>query len=87
MLLFEDFEILRCSMAICLNHDSNFQDVRKEEISPSIYYPIATCPYRLFPGESRPITKLMGLEAPLKLDIVYEYELDSEDPSASTSES
>ena len=81
VLLFEDFEILRCAMAICLNQDQNFSDHRKEEISTSIYYPIATCPYRLFPGEAKPISKLLSLDLPLKLDIEYEYDTEEKDPA------
>ena len=79
--MFEDFEILRCSMAICLNQNQNFTETRKEEVSPTIYYPIATCPYRLFPGETKPITKLLSTEMPIKLDIEYEYETDEKDPT------
>lgn len=68
-------------MAICLNQDQNFSDHRKEEISTSIYYPIATCPYRLFPGEAKPISKLLSLDLPLKLDIEYEYDTEEKDPA------
>ena len=67
-------------MAICLNPGQNFVECRKEEIPATIYYPIATCPYRLFPGETKPITKLLAAEMPLKLDIEYEYETDEKDP-------
>ena len=49
----------------------------EEEIDPSIFYPIAACPYLLFPGETKPITKLLAQELPLKLDLVYEMEAEN----------
>ena len=72
MILIEDFEVLRCSMAICLNRDAVFTD-RRDDIPQQIYFPIATCAYKLFPGESMPIKKLLEQELPLKLDIEHEY--------------
>jgi len=43
------------------------------ELDPSIFYPIAACPYLLFPGEKKPISKLLSAELPLKVDIEHEY--------------
>lgn len=59
-------------MAICMNRDSMFND-RRDDVPQQIYYPIATCAYKLFPGESKPITKLLEQELPLKLDIEHDY--------------
>jgi len=44
------------------------------ELDPSIFYPIAACPYLLFPGEKKPISKLLSAaELPLRVDIEHEY--------------
>ena len=68
-------------MAICLNRELDVTNNRKEEVPAPLYYPVATCPYRLFPGETKPITKLLTAELPLKLDIEYEYDTDEKDPA------
>ena len=66
-------------MAICAKRDTDFNN-NKQDILPQVYYPIATCPYRLFPGETRPLEKLLAAELPLKLDIQHEYETEEKNP-------
>lgn len=51
----------------------------EEEIPPSIFYPVVTCPYKLFPGETRPLTRLLSEEVPFKHDIEFEHETEEKD--------
>jgi len=45
----------------------------ENEIDPRLFCTIAACPYLLFPGETKPITKLLSSETPLQLDIEYSF--------------
>ena len=49
--------------------------VALEREMDQVYHPIASAPYLLFPGEKRPIKKLLEQSLPLKLDIEYEFEI------------
>ena len=53
----------------------------EDDLPPHIYYPIAICPYKLFPGESKPISKLLAQELPLQLDVSHELESEENDPA------
>ena len=45
-----------------------------------IYYPIISCPYKMFPGEKKPISRLLREELPLKMDIEFEHETQEKGP-------
>ena len=50
----DDFELLHVCMSIHVSRD------KREDIHRGYHLIIASSPYRLFPGETKPITKLLG---------------------------
>jgi hypothetical protein len=80
VLLFEDLEVLRCCLAIAPRREGPSERYQ-DDLPPNIYYTIAICPYNLFPGESKPISKLLAQELPLQLDVSHELESEENDPA------